>query len=505
VNRRDILKGSVAGVISAGAAWPSSAGAAPSSPAEIERWGVFEAKLQGPAGSNPFTEVDLHAAFRQGNRTVSVRGFYDGDGIYRVRFMPDAEGDWTYTTASSRPELDGHRGGFRCIAPGQGNHGPVMVRDTFHFCYADGTPYHPFGTTCYAWVHQTKELQQQTLSTLKSGPFNKIRMCVFPKSYEYNHNEPPFYPFPRDAAGTNDLSRFNPEFFRHIEKRIQDLSAIGLQADLILFHPYDRWGYAKMPAEVNDRYLRYVVARFGAYRNVWWSLANEYDFIKALTTTDWLRFARIIEEEDAAHHLRSIHHGHTMYDYSEPWVTHASLQTTAFDKALGWRAEWRKPVIFDELQYEGNIPQRWGNVSGEEEARRFWRCIVAGCYATHGETYLNAEEVLWWSKGGTLHGSSPERIGFLRRLVEEVAPRGFAGADSYYLSATSYKGNILYFTDEHQPVEYKFPLPADETFRAEIIDPWAMTSTPLSGTFSGATQLKLPGKPRQAVLFRKVS
>ena len=33
-------------------------------------------------------------------------------------------------------------------------------------------------------------------------------------------------------------------------------------------------------AAVDDRYLRYVVARLAAYRNVWWSLANEYDFRK---------------------------------------------------------------------------------------------------------------------------------------------------------------------------------------------------------------------------------
>ena len=67
-------------------------------------------------------------------------------------------------------------------------HGPVMVRNQHHFAYADGTPHFPFGTTCYAWVHQSEDLQRQTLETLRTAPFNKIRMCVFPKSYEYNHN-----------------------------------------------------------------------------------------------------------------------------------------------------------------------------------------------------------------------------------------------------------------------------------------------------------------------------
>ena len=34
-----------------------------------------------------------------------VQGFYDGDGIYRVRFMPGIQGHWSYLTSSSAPEL----------------------------------------------------------------------------------------------------------------------------------------------------------------------------------------------------------------------------------------------------------------------------------------------------------------------------------------------------------------------------------------------------------------
>jgi hypothetical protein len=47
------------------------------------------------------------------------------------------------------------------------------------------------------------------------------------------------------------------------------LQALGIQADLILFHPYDYWCYARMPPEADERYLRYAAARLAAYRNVW--------------------------------------------------------------------------------------------------------------------------------------------------------------------------------------------------------------------------------------------
>ena len=43
-----------------------------------------------------------------------------------------------------------------------------------------------------------------------------------------------------------DFDRPNPEAFRHFETQIGKLAEIGIEADIILFHPYDRWGYADM-------------------------------------------------------------------------------------------------------------------------------------------------------------------------------------------------------------------------------------------------------------------
>jgi hypothetical protein len=117
-----------------------------------------------------------------------------------------------------------------------------------------------------------------------------------------------------------------------------------------------------------------------------------------------------------------------------------------------------------------------------------------------------------------LKGTSPARIGFLRKLVEETAAR--AGKDAkrtgleapvrpYYLNAVSLDSagtstqEILYYMDFHQPVFYEFPLPAGK-FSAELIDPWEMKITALPGTFEGKTKLKLTGRPYQALRLRRV-
>ncbi len=74
-----------------------------------------------------------------------------------------------------------------------------------------------------------------------------------------------------------DFTRFNPKHFQHIENCIRRLGELGIEADLIMMHPYDRWGFSQMTKEQDDLYWNYAVARFSAFANVWWSLANEYE------------------------------------------------------------------------------------------------------------------------------------------------------------------------------------------------------------------------------------
>jgi hypothetical protein len=497
------------------------------SEATVEQWGLFEVSLKGPASGNPFLDVELSARFTQGERSVLVSGFYDGDGVYRIRFMPNAQGEWRYQTTSNRAELNGKTGAFTATRPAADNHGPVRVRNTYHFAYADGTPYTPIGTTCYAWIHQDERLQEQTLATLKTAPFNKLRMCISPKWYAYNRVEPALYPF-AGAPRAWDFTRFNPDFFRHLEKRIGQLRDLGIEADLILFHPYDkgRWGFDRMAAAVDDGYLRYVVAQLAAHRNVWWSLANEYDFLKEKTEADWDRLFQVVAKADPYGRLRSIHNGSRLYNHTHPWVTHVSLQNGSavadFGRAVLYRDVYRKPIVFDEVKYEGDIEQRWGNLSAEEMVHRFWQGAIAGTYVGHGETYRHPQDVLWWSKGGVLRGRSPARIAFLRKVLESAGD--LEPVDKWQderTAGTRGEFYLVYFGKE-SPGEWIVTLPAaglagPVKFRVEVIDTWEMTITPVKGVFElrpggdkyvytcpESPKIKLPGKPYIALRIRRV-
>ncbi|MEY2191117.1 DUF5605 domain-containing protein [Neobacillus sp. BF23-41] len=479
-------------------------------PDHVDKWGVFELKLQGPDHGNPFVDVALSAEFSFEDRTLETLGFYDGEGVYRIRFMPDTEGKWTFRTKSSARSLDSIEGQFVCKEALEGNQGPVRVQNTFHFAHEDGTRYIPVGTTCYAWVHQEENLIKQTLETLETSPFNKMRMCVFPKSYSFNTNEPPFYPYEGSIEEGWDNTRFNPLFFQHLEQRIIDLGKLGIEADLILFHPYDRWGFADMKKGADDRYLRYIVARLSAYRHVWWSLANEYDLMWSKEIDDWERFAKIITENDPYNHLISIHNCLQFYDYNRPWITHCSVQRIdvykTAESADEWRKQWNKPIVIDECAYEGDIDQGWGNIPGEEMTRRFWEGALRGGYVGHGETYLRPDEVLWWSKGGKLHGSSPDRIAFLRGIMEESPKDGLnplqmswdapaAGIpDEYY----------LFYYGFNQPRFREYRMKPGTKYKVEVIDTWNMTINELEEIYEGKFRIELPGRQYMAVRMSRI-
>jgi len=305
-----------------------------------------------------------------------------------------------------------------------------------------------------------------------------------------------------------DYSRFNPEYFEYLEECVKNLMEMGIEADIILMHPYDRWGYSKMGTENENFYLKYLVARLAAYRNVWWSLANEYDLMKK-TVSDWESNAASICSEDIYGHLRSIHNCSYMYDYSFGWITHCSIQKTdpfkTAENTLDWRQRYNKPVVLDEICYEGNISNDWGNISGEEMTKRFWYAFAMGGYGGHGETFMNPDDILWWSHGGKLHGSSIERIAFMKKIMEESPQIGIDPDPDQRNEAKvsdKYGNYYIYYYGKSQPAELYYYFDENEKFEVEIIDTWNMTIDKL-GIYSGTIRIDMPGKMYMAVRLMK--
>lgn len=491
--------------------------------------------IQKPVGSE--VEIDLQAEFQNGTDVIRVKGFYKGNGICAVRFLPQSCGAYQYKISGIVEKT----GKLFCESSGNA-HGLVKTEGT-HFVYEDGTSYCPFGTTIYALAHQPEELIFQTMETLKQNPFNKVRCCIFPKSYDYNHNEPEFFPFEKTETGAWDVHRPCYEFWNHFEKLIFQMQKMNIQIDLILFHSYDRWGFTFLSLQEWLVYLDYVLRRLSAIPNIWWSMANEYDFIFNHDLSEWPVIEEFIRNHDPYGHLLSNHNGMKLYDYSRSSITHCSIQTNAIHMAEEWQKRFGKPVVLDEICYEGDIEHEWGNISAFEMVNRFWKTYIKGAYASHGETYYAEDEVLWWAKGGKLKGESPKRIAFLKDIILKLPGPIEAWNEPFFedfynptekavssdvppfvklmLSLTEeertnlnwknarYTGCVkdevfLRYFGEACPVVGVIHLPMEQQYRIEMIDVWEMTRTTILSSASGKTTFNLPGKAGIAVICTRM-
>src|ERR1019366_8589491 len=180
--------------------------------------------------------------------------------------------------------------------------------------------------------------------------------------------------------------------------------------------------------------------------------------------SDFVRFGEIISRDDPYHRLLSIHYGNKLFNYNLPWITHASIQNggavTSPARARIDRDTYHKPVVYDEVQYEGNIPQGWGRLSAEELVFRFWNAAVAGTYCGHGETYKSDDQILWWSKGGVLKGQSPARLAFLKKFLADAPAEGIDPIDKAHPECGGQPGKYyLFYFGKQAMTNWGFEIP----------------------------------------------
>ena len=85
--------------------------------ADVPKWKRYEVALQNPSwDGNPF-DVELTGEFRNATsgRVLTQLGFYAGDNTWKIFFMPDELGEWSYATHSPDSDLDDKTGSFTCV------------------------------------------------------------------------------------------------------------------------------------------------------------------------------------------------------------------------------------------------------------------------------------------------------------------------------------------------------------------------------------------------------
>jgi hypothetical protein len=390
---------------------------------QVAEWAFYSPR----AYANPFADVDVEGVLTDpAGVTYQMPAFYDGQGIWRLRFSPSIPGDWQLSLRSSPhdPALcwEGRLQVGACEARGLLRAVPGTA---WGLAWENGEPALVIGDTTYnlfGMAHCGLDVKAFMQRRVQQG-INLLRVRV-PVS--------PFHP-PEGYSAWQErrtwpwggseqapqFDRFNLDYFHTVDAVVQEAERLGLGLEMIM----EAWGF-EFPfsqrqlfvPEWEQLWMRYLVARYDAYSAVAiWTLMNEYEFYP---DGDWrhnpvadrwaLRMGRWLKGIAPHGHIVALHNGPEL----PPFAQRLQRDPEAIDLILyqSWGTRdaargWLAAEIEDRLQasLEG-----WGGASllaewGYERNERFPLLIPSHAHCDGEHTRRGAWRGLFMARG-IIHG-----------------------------------------------------------------------------------------------------
>ena len=284
--------------------------------------------------NNPFTEVSVSAILEylsgkeSRGREIEMDGFYDGkEGgrhVWRIRFAPMWEGEWSYRTRSDEKTLDGITGMFQCMPPVSSGGLTVNPRFPNWFAREDGSfpvimneGWYPHPCNGFDREYERRDFPQPGEEDMKIylqmladhgvnlgvdiGQLYARQSSVTDIGFRW--------PWKVVDATNNrfDRERFNLEYYRRTDRMMRFAVEHGIffvmellydnsvvRPDEWSHHPVNRanggwlqgneygtgWGVMfdldnREHVKYMERYIKYTVARYSAFRNLLWGIGSE--------------------------------------------------------------------------------------------------------------------------------------------------------------------------------------------------------------------------------------
>jgi len=278
---------------------------------EVPQYDIYEIKLTtNKSYGNPFADVTVTGTFYDpAGGSVRMKGFYDGDRTWIVRYRPDSRGVHRYDIGSSpaNSDLTG-KGAIQALPSRPGNHGP-MYRDGPFLTHADGSDHYHIGATAFGLLWDKNDPQDPIgwLNRYLAKGINYYRIAnniywgtgcwaadgtgwegccgeawangcwlgtcaweTFPfpadPTYRASHGHPPM-----------DFTKFSLEHFRRLDAVMKHLLKNNAYAEIVFMG--NGYGYLDDQWVANDPkiapMLDYFIARTAAYPNMIFEVANE--------------------------------------------------------------------------------------------------------------------------------------------------------------------------------------------------------------------------------------
>jgi hypothetical protein len=207
---------------------------------------VFELNdAEAKAHPRPYESVELHAEFRspQHHTTSVVHAFWDGGRRMLMRFAPNEIGDWEYRTTSNVERWSEKEYKFSVTAAEVS--GFIRPANVHHWSYTENMKPH-------LWFGDT-------MLNIGAIPVDQFRREIDSRAQQkFTHV--------RGVLSGNPAQ--HPEYFRDMDERIAYMNGKGIVFDAVLT--------GVPPQDGRERYLRYIVSRYGSY-NLTWEVAEKFD------------------------------------------------------------------------------------------------------------------------------------------------------------------------------------------------------------------------------------
>lgn len=286
---------------------------------------VFETQIiNNNTYDNKFSDVELLVDYTSpSGKTWSFWGFYDGDGqgggdkqtgnVWKMRFMPNETGRWTYRYRWS----DGTKGGKGSFQSTEKNAGKGMLQP-----YTQNPHWFAYNGTDPVWLKSYYEtghggiaqdfdwMSENVFQPLIDNGYNHLQvnwlmsLCCY-KQYYLDGPKPSTMDLTLYEEGKAS-STMNLNVWKLMEQRVEWLN--DRNVGLYMFIGFDgskndgpRWEVLNQKEK--EFYVKYAVARLGAFANIaGWNFVWEVDGGRESHELGW---AKLMQKYDIFNHLRT--------------------------------------------------------------------------------------------------------------------------------------------------------------------------------------------------------
>ena len=443
----------------------------------VQQYGRFETEFRhAPVPGDPFTAVSLTAEFLSpGGSAVNIDGFYDGADCWKLRFMPDTPGVWHFRASFSDGAAAGE-GSFECVP---GDLPGVIGADPSNplwFGFSSGRHFfmRSFHTgDCFFAENWPQTSRRAFLDWAQEQGYNTLSVASFfvnRQSY-------------RRGMGwkTPSLWPLDPAEYRKAERILDDLA----ERRIIVF-PFagffGREGFNPNAHRDQERYVRYVLARWGCYWNLLFNVAGPEPLLDVnpfMPRGEVDRLGMLIRKYDGYHHALTVHHQTGDDQFRDaPYQTFTTLQgpktvdLSVLRSGLLRNHPASAPLYAQETLWTDNM---YGHPRYDDTQLRRNAFVIALSAAALNYGDMNGDSSSGFSGQPELQLRRQDRHDIVRRVWDRVSSFPYYEmvpdeqvVDDAYALADHAGGRYLAFSSGTRLL--KWHLPEDGQYRALLID-----------------------------------